>query len=64
MLCVVLSIHLSSALWFKYVVKTAITFVASDNELLHAAKIARLKTLDLNNYPDGDPLMDMSHLQQ
>lgn len=50
------SIHLSTALWFKHVVKTAITFVASDNELLQAAKNARLKTLNPNDYPDGNTL--------
>lgn len=50
------SIHLSTALWFKHVVKTAVTFVAADNELLQAAKSARLKTVNPNDYPDSDTL--------
>lgn len=50
------SIHLSTALWLKQATKTAITFVASDNELLNAAKTARLKTLNPQEYPDGDTL--------
>jgi len=39
-----------------YLTKTAITFIASDNELLNAAKTARLKSLNPQDYPDGDTL--------
>jgi predicted nucleic acid-binding protein len=47
------SIHLSTAIWLKQATKAPITFVAADNELLKAAKKARLKTLNPNDYPDG-----------
>jgi len=49
-------IHLSTALLFKLMVKTAITFIAADNELLQAATSARLKTVNPNDYPDDDTL--------
>jgi uncharacterized protein len=38
------SIHLSTALWLGKATKTPITFVASDNELLNAARSNRLET--------------------
>jgi uncharacterized protein len=38
------SIHLSTALWLCKATKTPIIFVASDNELLNAARSDRLKT--------------------
>ena len=38
------SIHLSTALWLGKATKTPIVFVASDNELLSAARSDRLKT--------------------
>ena len=38
------SIHLSTALWLGKATKTPIIFVASDNELLNAARSDRLKT--------------------
>jgi uncharacterized protein len=37
------SIHLSTALWLGKATKTPIIFVASDNELLNAARSERLK---------------------
>lgn len=48
------SIQLSTALWFKHATKTALTFVASDNELLLAAKSVRLKTVNPQNFPEKD----------
>ena len=38
------SVHLSTALWFRKMTRAPITFVASDNELLHAARAERLTT--------------------
>jgi uncharacterized protein len=38
------SIHLSTALWLGKATKTPIIFVASDNELLNAARSDRLET--------------------
>lgn len=40
------SIHLSTALWLKKATKTPVVFVASDHELLVAARAERLKTLN------------------
>ena len=40
------SIHLSTALWLKKATKSPIVFVASDHELLAAARSERLKTLN------------------
>lgn len=40
------SIHLSTALWLKKASKASVVFVASDQELLVAARAERLKTLD------------------
>lgn len=50
------SIHLSTALWLKHATKTAITFVASDNELLEAARSARLKTINPNDFPEKNTI--------
>ena len=40
------SIPLATALWLKKATKTPVVFVASDHELLTAARAERLKTLD------------------
>jgi len=40
------SIHLSTALWLRKETKSQVIFVASDNELLIAARAERLKTLN------------------
>jgi predicted nucleic acid-binding protein len=40
------SIHLSTALWLKKATKSPVVFVASDHELLAAARAERLKTLN------------------
>ena len=40
------SIHLSTALWLRKATKSPVVFVASDNELLTAARSERLKTLN------------------
>ncbi len=40
------SIHLSAALWLVKAAKTPVVFVASDNELLSAARTERLKTFN------------------
>lgn len=40
------SVHLSTALWLKESMKDEVVVVASDLELLKAAKAERLKTLD------------------
>jgi uncharacterized protein len=40
------SIHLSTALWLRKAVKSSVVFVASDTELLTAARAERLKTLN------------------
>ena len=40
------SVHLSSALWLKRVIKSEVTFVASDGALLLAAHKEKLKTVD------------------
>jgi predicted nucleic acid-binding protein len=40
------SIHLSTALWLCKATKSPVVFVASDNELLAAARAERLKTLN------------------
>jgi uncharacterized protein len=39
-------IHLSTALWLSKAAKSPVVFVASDNELLTAARIERLKILN------------------
>ena len=43
------SVHLSSALWLKPVIKENLTFIACDNNLLKAAKAERLKILNPQN---------------
>lgn len=40
------SIHLSTALWLSKATKTTVVFVASDNELLNAARAEKLKILN------------------
>ncbi|MBI2353601.1 MAG: type II toxin-antitoxin system VapC family toxin [Deltaproteobacteria bacterium] len=40
------SIHLSTALWLRKATKSTVVLVASDNELLAAARVERLKTLN------------------
>lgn len=40
------SVHLASALWLKKVLKENITFIASDNHLLRAAKIECLTIIN------------------
>ncbi|MBI5483385.1 MAG: type II toxin-antitoxin system VapC family toxin [Deltaproteobacteria bacterium] len=40
------SIHLSTALWLRKATKFPVVFVASDNELLNAARAERLKILN------------------
>ena len=40
------SIHLSAALWLGKATKSPVVFVASDNELLNAARSERMKTFN------------------
>ena len=40
------SIHLSTALWLGKAAKSPVVFVASDNELLNAARAERIKTFN------------------
>ena len=39
-------IHLSTALWLRKATKSPVVFIASDNEVLTAARAERLKTLN------------------
>lgn len=43
------SIHLSTALWLRKATKSTVVFVASDNELLAAARLEKLKILNPSN---------------
>ena len=44
------SLHLASALWLKYAAKENVTFIASDIELLKAAKLERLQIINPVEY--------------